>query len=59
MHLVDIDRGRADAFALAKTLEDLSRARDAHNGEINGDDDDNLSQDIRDDLEESFSYQRS
>ena len=55
MALVNVDRGRTDAAALAKTLEDLSRARDAYDGDA----DDNLSQEIRDDLEGSFSYQRS
>ncbi|CAO2656308.1 Nn.00g051110.m01.CDS01 [Neocucurbitaria sp. VM-36] len=55
MMLVDVDRGRREGLALAKTLEDLSRARDAHARH----DDDNLSQDIRDDLQDSYSYQRS
>jgi UMF1 family MFS transporter len=58
MMLVNVDRGRSDAAALAKTLEELSRARDAQ-GVEDVDDDDNLSQDIRNDLRGSFSYQRS
>jgi UMF1 family MFS transporter len=52
MMLVNVDRGRSDAAALAKTLEELSRARV-------DDDDDNLSQEIRNDLRGSVSYQRS
>jgi hypothetical protein len=55
MMLVNVDRGRADAAALAQTLEELSKARDAYDGA----DDDNLSQATRDELEESYSYQRS
>lgn len=55
MMLVNVDRGRTEGAALAKTLEELSRAQDAR--QI--DDDDNLSQEIRDDLRSSFSYQRS
>jgi UMF1 family MFS transporter len=55
MMLVNIDRGRADGAALAKTLEELSRARDAHEVE----DEDNLSHETRNDLRGSFSYQRS
>jgi UMF1 family MFS transporter len=57
MMLVNVDRGRTEGAALAKTLEELSRARDSH--QIDDDDDDNLSQEIRDDLRSSFSYQRS
>jgi len=56
MMLVNVDRGRADGASLAKTLEELSRARDAL--EVDNDDD-NLSQDIRNDLQASISYQRS
>jgi UMF1 family MFS transporter len=47
MTLVNVERGRSDAAALAKTLED------------DDDDDDNLSQEIRNDLRGSVSYQRS
>jgi UMF1 family MFS transporter len=57
MMLVNVDRGRTEGAALSKTLEELSRARDPH--QIDDDDDDNLSQEIRDDLRSSFSYQRS
>lgn len=57
MTLVNVDRGRAEGAALAKTLEDLSRARDASEDDVEIED--NLSQDIRDDLRSSFSYQRS
>lgn len=53
MLLVNVDRGRAEGDALAKKLEELSRERDAE------DDTSNLSQEIRDGLDESFSYQRS
>lgn len=56
MMLVNVDRGRTEGAALAKTLEELSRARDAY---ANAEDDDNLSQATRDELEESYSYQRS
>lgn len=57
MMLVDVDRGRAEGNALAKTLADIERARDA----LENDDvvDDNLSEDVRSVLEESYSYQRS
>jgi UMF1 family MFS transporter len=55
MMLVNVDRGRAEGAALAKTLDELSKARDAYETGT----DDNLSQDIRHDLEASFSYQRS
>jgi UMF1 family MFS transporter len=53
MMLVDIDRGRCDGAALAKTLEELANAHEVE------DDDDNLSQATRDDLRGSFTYQRS
>jgi UMF1 family MFS transporter len=56
MMLVDVDRGRAEGTALAKKLEELSKARDQAYVE---DDDSNLSQEVRDGLEESLSYQRS
>ncbi|OWY44260.1 Autophagy-related protein 22-2 [Alternaria arborescens] len=56
MMLVNVDRGRTEGAALAKTLEELSRAQDARQID---EDDDNLSQEIRDDLRSSFSYQRS
>jgi UMF1 family MFS transporter len=55
MMLVDVDRGRTEGAALAKTLEQLSRARDTDQIHV----DDNLSQEVRDDLRSSFSYQRS
>jgi UMF1 family MFS transporter len=56
MMLVNVERGRSDAAALAKTLEELSRARVDDDDD---DDDDNLSQEIRNDLRCSVSYQRS
>ena len=56
MLLINIDRGRAEGAALAKALQELERAREAH--EV-GDNDDNLSQEVSDDLRVSFSYQRS
>jgi UMF1 family MFS transporter len=56
MLLVNVDRGRAEGTALAKKLEELSRERDEAYVE---DDDSNLSQEVREGLEESFSYQRS
>lgn len=55
MTLVNIDRGRADAIGLAKTLEELSRQRDAFDVA----EDDNLSDDVRADLEGSYSYSGS
>ncbi|KAF2851121.1 MFS general substrate transporter [Plenodomus tracheiphilus IPT5] len=55
MLLVNVDRGRADGIALAATLEELSRKRDAREDSIG----DNLSEDVRSVLEESYSYQRS
>ncbi|KAH8727121.1 autophagy-related protein 22-2 [Phaeosphaeriaceae sp. PMI808] len=54
MLLVNVDRGRVEGNALAKKLEELSGARDEY-----VEDDDNLSQEVRDGLEESLSYQRS
>jgi UMF1 family MFS transporter len=54
MMMVDVDRGRADGVALAKTLQDLSMAVEEEE-----DVEDNLSQEVRDGLEASFSYQRS
>jgi UMF1 family MFS transporter len=59
MLLVNVDRGRAEGAALAKTLQELERAREALEVGDNGDNDDNLSQEVRDDLRGSFSYQRS
>jgi len=56
MLLVNVDRGRAEGNALAKKLEELSRERDEAYVE---DDESNLSQEVREGLEESFSYQRS
>ena len=55
MLLVDVDRGRDEGAALAKTLAQLSRVRDALDDYH---DEDSLSQDIRDDLHSSYSYQR-
>lgn len=54
MLLVNVDRGRADAIALANTLEQLAKAR-----EDNTSIQDNLSEEVRSVLEESYSYQRS
>ncbi|CBX98308.1 hypothetical protein IAQ61_010408 [Plenodomus lingam] len=71
MLLVNVDRGRADAIALASTLEALSKARDAGEGNGNADAEgssssassdgvrDNLSEEVRSVLEESYSYQRT
>ncbi|KAH7394036.1 autophagy-related protein 22-2 [Phaeosphaeria sp. MPI-PUGE-AT-0046c] len=56
MLFVDVNRGRDEAEALGEKLAELSRAQDEA---FVADDDDNLSQDVRDGLEESFSYQRS
>jgi UMF1 family MFS transporter len=56
MMLVDVDRGRAEGIALAKKLAEIARQRDEAFIE---DDDSNLSQEVRDGLEESLSYQRS
>ncbi|KAI4955555.1 hypothetical protein J4E91_001416 [Alternaria rosae] len=55
MTLVNVDRGRTEGAALAKTLEALARAQDPSHLDA----DDNLSQEIRGDLRSSFSYQRS
>jgi UMF1 family MFS transporter len=52
MMLVDVERGRAEGTALASKLEDLSQIR-------TGNEDSNLSQQVRDELDESFSYQHS
>jgi UMF1 family MFS transporter len=56
MLFVNVERGREEGTALAKELEELSKARDEAYVQ---DDDSNLSQEVRDELEESFSYQRS
>jgi UMF1 family MFS transporter len=56
MMLVNVERGRAEGTALASKLEELSRARDEAYVE---DDDSNLSQEVRAELEDSISYQRS
>lgn len=56
MMLVDVDRGRAEGIALAKTLEALEKARSAQE---ENDIDDNLSEEVRSVLEDSYSYQRS
>ncbi|KAF2033390.1 autophagy-related protein 22-2 [Setomelanomma holmii] len=56
MMLVDVERGRAEGDALAKKLAELARQRDEAYVE---DDDSNLSQDVRDDLDGPASYQRS
>jgi UMF1 family MFS transporter len=55
MMLVDVDRGRSEGSALARKLEDLSKARVAASVDAQS----NLSQEVRDELDESFSYQRS
>jgi UMF1 family MFS transporter len=55
MMLVNVDRGRTEGTALARKLEDLIKVRDAASTNQQG----TLSQDVRDDLQESFSYQRS
>jgi UMF1 family MFS transporter len=60
MMLVNVDRGRSDGAALAKTLEELSaQGVEEEDDDDENDDDDNLSQATRDDLRGSFSYQRS
>lgn len=56
MLFVDVNRGREEAETLAEKLAELSRARDEA-PVVN--DDDNLSQDVREGLEGSLSYQRS
>ncbi len=60
MMLVDLDRGRTDAYALAKTLEDLSRERDARDDLLRQQNSNEgpVSRDVRRDLEGEFSYQR-
>lgn len=55
MTLVNVERGRTEGAALAQKLEDLSKLRDSFLAA----DDDNLSQATRDELESSYSYQRS
>lgn len=49
MLLVNVDRGRADAIALADTLEQLARERDGYVGDVD--------EDIA--VEQDYSYQRS
>lgn len=55
MRLVNVERGREEGNALAKKLEELERQRN----EADDDETSNLSQEVRDGLEESFSYQRA
>jgi UMF1 family MFS transporter len=55
MMFVNVDRGRTEGTALARKLEELNKARDAASTDQQG----TLSQDVRNDLQESFSYQRS
>jgi UMF1 family MFS transporter len=54
MMLVDVERGRTEGMALARELEELARL-----GGGAEDEDSNLSQEVRDGLDESYSYQRS
>jgi UMF1 family MFS transporter len=56
MCFVNVDRGREEGNALAQRSEDLARGTDEVYVQ---DDGSNLSQEIREGLEESFSYQRS
>jgi UMF1 family MFS transporter len=60
MLFVNVERGREEGAALARKLEELSRLRDEAvvAAEDEGEDE-NLSRDVRQGLEESFSYQRS
>ncbi|EMD68794.1 hypothetical protein GGP41_008789 [Bipolaris sorokiniana] len=55
MLLVNVDRGRTEGAALAKTLAQLARVSDALD---DLDAQDTLSEEIRNDLHGSFSYQR-
>lgn len=55
MLLVNVDRGRTEGAALAKTLTQLARVSDALD-ELDAQD--TLSEEIRNDLHGSFSYQR-
>jgi hypothetical protein len=54
MMLVDVERGRKEGMTLARELEELARL-----GGSAEDEDSNLSQEVRNELDESFSYQRS
>jgi UMF1 family MFS transporter len=56
MLFVNVERGREEGTALAKKLEELSKQRDEA---YVVDDDEALSREVREGLEESFSYQRS
>jgi UMF1 family MFS transporter len=56
MLFVNVDRGREEGNALARKLEELEREGDGahvHDGSSN------LSQEVQDGLDESFSYQRT
>lgn len=55
MLLVNVDRGRTEGAALAKTLAQLAHVSDALD---DLDAQDTLSEEIRNDLRGSFSYQR-
>jgi UMF1 family MFS transporter len=55
MLLVDVERGRTEGAALAKTLAQLACVNDALD---DLDAQDTLSEEIRNDLRDSFSYQR-
>ncbi|KAH3992973.1 autophagy-related protein [Parastagonospora nodorum] len=60
MLFVNVERGREEGAALARKLEELSRLRDeAFVAAEDEGEDENLSRDVREGLEESFSYQRS
>jgi MFS transporter, UMF1 family len=58
MMLVNVERGREEGNALARKLEEISRERDPFRvGEERRRS--TLSQEVQNDLAESFSYQRS
>ncbi|KAF2129951.1 MFS general substrate transporter [Dothidotthia symphoricarpi CBS 119687] len=62
MLLVDVDRGRREGVALAHKLEKMASCRrqlDAGDDGAADEQDDNLSDEVTEDLQRSFSYQRS
>lgn len=60
MLFVNVERGREEGSALARKLEELSRLRDEAFVAVDEEgEEETLSRDVREGLEESFSYQRS
>lgn len=59
MMLVDVDRGREDGIALARQLDDMASRDNDEDNEQAHEGADNLSEDVVNDLQSSYSYQRS